>query len=241
MRRDFRIFVRLSAGLPACLFLLVSIVGTVRAEDTPAPQVPKTWQATAFIRGDGIGIRIIDYWSRGSDMVARTLINGRPITTIVSRGRYIVYDGIAGEGLNIGRSSRALAEDKGRIRPFAFEYEEMKAAGGEKIEDIRLGDRRGEIWQKSDAGGRQKLWVSVGTPQIPVRLETFDRKSMATVELDYQNWIFDLEMPDRFFEAPGGIQLETLEYDVYMKKSLEGPVSRVPVLYPDLLHGERPS
>jgi len=221
--------------------LLFSVVGTVGAEDEPARQPPKTWQATAFIRGDGIGIRIIDYWSRGSDMVARTLIQGRPITTIVARGRYIVYDGVSGEGINIGRSSRAIAEDKRRIRPFAFEFAEMKAVGGEKIEDIRLGDRRGEIWQKSDAAGRQKLWVSVGMPQIPVRLETFDRKTMATVELDYQNWIFDLEMPDRFFEAPGGIQLETLEYDAYMKKTLEGPGGRVPILYPDLLHGERPS
>ena len=224
------------------LFLVGALVASgAVAQDEANREKPKTWQATAFIRGEGIGIRVIDYWSRGPNMVARTLIQGRPVTTIVFGSRYIVYDAVAGKGINIGRSSRALESDNKRERPFAFEFEEMKAAGGEKIEDLHMAGRRGEIWQITNGKGRQKLWVSVGVPQIPIRLETFDRKTGSNVELDYQNWIFDLDLPDRFFAAPSGIEFETLEYDAYMEKSLEGPVGRVPVLYPDLLHGERPS
>lgn len=236
-----------SVGLVGIVGIVVALAGLLAvvavpsavAEESAERKQPETWHATAFVRGD-MGIRVIDYWSKGPDMVARTLINGRPVTTIVSGGRYVVFDGVSGIGLNVARSDRALKQDKGRSRPFAFEYEEMREAGGEKIDDVNFGSRRGEIWQKSDATGRQKLWVSVGMPQIPLRLETFDRQSATNIELDYQNWIFDLEMPARFFGLPSGIDFETFEYDVYMAKSVEGLVGPMPILYPDLLHGEPP-
>ena len=37
---------------------------------------------------------------------------------------------------------------------------------GEKVDDVNFGSRRVEVWQKSDASGRQKLWVSMGVPPV---------------------------------------------------------------------------
>ena len=238
---DLRVrFLYVVFGVVLSAIVLAALPDSARADEEEEPTKPKTWHATAFITGD-MGTRVIDYWSKGPDMVARTMINGRPVTTMVSGGRYVVFDGISGIGLNVARSARALKEDKGRKRPFAFEFEDIKKVGGEKIDDVTFGSRRVEVWQKSDASGRQKLWVSMGVPQIPLRLQTFDRGTAANVELDYQNWIFDLEIPASFFALPANIKFEVYEYDAYMTKSMEGRVSPMPVLYPDLLHGHPPS
>ena len=93
----------------------------------------------------------------------------------------------------------------------------------------------------TDARGKRKVWVTVGTPRVPLRFESFERKGGTTIDIDYQNWIFDLEMLDSFFAPPPDVELERLEYDVYLKRSLEAPVGTVPVLYPDLLHGPPPA
>lgn len=210
------------------------------AEETEAVRAPETWFATAVVRGD-VGMQMIDYWSRGPNMRARTLMSGHPITTIVFGGRYIAYDELTGKGIDIGRAPRAIAADANRLRPFAFELDEVRAAGGERIEELVFGARKGEIWQVTDARGKRKVWVTVGTPRVPLRFESFERKGGTTIDIDYQNWIFDLEMPDPFFAPPPDVELERLEYDVYLKRSLEAPVGTVPVLYPDLLHGLPPA
>lgn len=208
-----------------------------RAEEERPP--PSTWHATAFVRGS-MGIRVIDYWSKGSDMVARTLIAGHPITTIISGGRYIVYDGLTRKGLALERSPRARAEDRRRPRPFAFEFEEIVRDGGERVEQVALGRSRGEVWQIRDARGRRKVWVTTSPPRVPLRLETFDRATSETVELDYQNWIFDMELSRDFFSAPRGVELERLDYTDFLERAARGPVGQVPILYPDLLHGTPP-
>ncbi len=57
--------------------LLLPMLGQAAAEETddaedPKPKPPETWHATAYIRGR-MGIRVIDYWSKGANMRARTL------------------------------------------------------------------------------------------------------------------------------------------------------------------------
>ena len=69
----------------------------------------------------------------------------------------------------------------------------------------------------------------------------FHRASGETVELDYQNWIFDLPMPDRFFAPPAHLELERFSYEAYLEKAAEAPGGGAPILYPDLLHGAPPS
>lgn len=197
---------------------------------------PTTWHATAYVRGS-MGIRVIDYWSRGSSMRARTLIGGHPILTLVDEGRYISIDQLTGRGVSIRRPASAIAGDAKRVRPFGFEMEELVRDGGEKIEEMEIGGMAAEIWQVRDALGRRKIWTSASVPRVPLRIETFSRAASETIQLDYSNWIFDVDYPAAFFKPPTGVQLEVVEYDVFSQKSAEGTVTPVPILYPDLLHG----
>ncbi len=231
-----RAFVRPGLALVALVLAGPSAAQAPTGEERPAP---KSYFATAVVRGD-VGMRMVDYWSRGPSMRARTLMSGHPLVTIVHGSRYVAYDELTGKGIDLGRSPRAIAGDRDRTRPFAFELEEIQAAGGERIEELVFGSRKGEIWQVTDARGKRKVWVTVGTPRVPLRFEAFERTAAAKVDIDYQNWIFDLDLPDAFFAPPSNVELERYEYDAYMQKSLEAPVGTVPVLYPDLLHGQPP-
>jgi outer membrane lipoprotein-sorting protein len=200
---------------------------------------PQTWHATAFVSGIG-GYRVIHYWSEGPSMRAETLIGGHPITTIVHGDRYAVIDQLTGRALEIGRSAKALSEDASRLRPFAFEQAEIRADGGEKVEEVDLSGVPVEVWRITDDSGRRTVWVSKQEPYVPLRVETFVRGGAQTVKIDYSNWGFDLEIRPSFFAIPGGLEVERLSYDEYMAKSAEGPVGPAPILYPDLLHGARP-
>jgi hypothetical protein len=216
-----------------------SIVLPARGEQSDASP-PETWHCTAYVHGP-MGIRVIDYWSKGAEMRARTLIEGHPITTIVSAGRYVVFDELTGQGVDIERAAAAVEADGSRLRPFAFELDEMRAQGGEKIEEVAIGGVKGEIWQIRDTQGRRKLWVTTGAPRVPLRLETFDRASGDTIELDYQSWIFDLPMPDSFFRPPEGPRLERFDQAGWLQRGADGVGSTVPILYPDLLFGTPPA
>jgi len=224
----------------ALALALAPVSGAQEAEAAVGRSAPPPYHTNAHVRGD-MGTRVIDYWSRGPDMLARTLVGGHPIVTIVTGGRYIVYDGLTGKGLDIARSERALAADVGRERPFAFELAEVQAEGAEKIDELLFGSRKGEVWQITDERGRRKVWVTVGVPQVPLRVETFDRSTAATVDMDYQNWIFDLEFSDAFFAPPPRIELQRFEFEAFLDAAAQGPVAAVPILYPDLLIGPPPS
>jgi hypothetical protein len=187
-----------------------------------------------------VGLRVIDYWSKDADMRARTLIAGHPITTLVRGDRYVVFDELTGRGVDIRRSKQALASDMRRLRPFAFELEELIADGGEKIEDVTIGSLSAEIWRITDGAGRRKIWLRADDPRVPLRVETFDRAAADTLELDYTNWIFDLELPPGFFATPQGIAVERFEYDEFLRRAGEGTAPNLPILYPDLLHGLTP-
>lgn len=240
-RRAWRSFELALAFVPLAFGLSGCAGPAVAKEEAPPPSAPerptpKTWHASSYVRG-ALGLRVIDYWSRGPDMRARSLISGHPIVTIVHGGRYIAYDALSRKGVDVARAPGALAGDERRLRPFAFELDELRGEGGEKIEDVKLGRLRAEVWQRTDGAGRRKIWVTADAPQVPVRTQQFDRASGATVETDYSNWTFDLEIPDAFFVPPADVSFERFEYDAFVQWALEGGVSPVPILYPDLLHG----
>ncbi len=228
-------------ALMAMLLLLgaASIAHSEDEEERVSLPPPQTWHATAYVRGR-IGLRVIDYWSRGADMRARTLIGGHPITTLVRGERYVVLDELTGRGVDIRRSPQALAADQRRIRPFAFELDELIADGGEKIEDVQIGSISAEIWRVTDGAGRRKIWLKADEPRVPLRIETFNRAAADTLELDYTNWVFDLELPPQFFAIPQGMVVERFEYDEFLRRAGEGTAPNLPILYPDLLHGVPP-
>lgn len=199
----------------------------------------KRLYASAFVSGRS-GYRIIHYWSDGPKMRAETLIGGHPITTIVRGDEYLVFDRLTNKGLAITRGKQAQSEESKRTRPFGNDWVEIRDAGGELIEETRLAGRDVEVWQLTDTAGSRKVWVTKDAARVPLRVETYDRKSSDTLTLDYSNWTLDLEMPKAFFEAEPDIDFERYGYEEFVAKAQEERVGTVPVLYPDLLHGTRP-
>ena len=203
----------------------------------PKPrETPKTWHATAFFSSKS-QYRIIHYWSAGSSMRAESVIGGHPITTIVRDDRYVVIDRLTGKALDTERAKRATEEDKGRLRPFGIELDELRRAGAEKVEETRISGVPVEVWRLTDNASRRTVWVTKAEPRVPLRAETFVRGSSDTLTFEYSNWVFDLEIPDEFFETPSNFDVEELDYDEYEEKSANGPVGPAPILYPDMLHG----
>ncbi len=228
------------ALLLAALAVLAGTPSAVRAADAAKPPAtPKTWHATVFF-SNGSSYRIIHYWSDGAKMRAETLISGHPITTIVRGDRYFVLDRLTGRALDIERAPAAIAADAGRARPFGIELDELKRAGGERVEDTTMSGVPVEVWRLTDDTTRRTVWVSKKSPQVPIRAETFVRGSSQTLIFDYSNWSFDLEMPATFFTLPGETLIDRFGYAEFGEKSAQGAVSGPPILYPDLLHGGAP-
>ncbi len=233
---------RFSAG---CLVLLIAFL-SINATDVKAKQAedgktataskegPETWYATAYVNG-AMGLHVIRYWSKGSWMRAETLLGAHPIITIVRGQDYIAFDVLEGRGARIRRSSAAVKEDESRSRPFGNELAELIAQNGVKVEETTEGDRAIEIWRKTDAAGRRKLWVTAEEPRLPIRLETFIRSGASTITTDYSGWTRGLEIPDSFFEAPANVTLESLDYSSFLEAATVRAIG--PVLYPELLHG----
>lgn len=237
--------------LSACLLapVLASFARPSGAAEAPAaaqkpadPEksaVPGTWHATVFF-SNGETYRIIHYWSAGTSMRAETLISGHPITTIVRGDRYVAFDRLTGEGIDVERSPAAIAADAGRLRPFGIELDELKKGGGERVEATTMSGVPVEVWRLTDDASRRTVWVSQKPPHVPIRAETFVRGSSQTLVFDYSSWRFDLEMPAAFFTLPGDAQIDRYGHAEFLAKSGQQPIGRAPILYPDLLYGGAP-
>lgn len=232
-RGSFALRRRLAAMLCAgCLALAGDALAEPPTEANHA--APETWHAVTYVTGS-MGLRIIDYWSKGPWMRAETLINGHPIVTIVRNEDYFVFDRLTSRGVRIRRAPAARQEDRERARPFGNDFDELVAKGAEKVEEVDLAGRKAEIWRLSDSSSRRKLWVTKDEPRLPIRLETFVRGSSETVKLDYSSWGMGIDLPDAFFGVPPEVDLEELEYESYLEAAPTRPLG--PVLYPELLHG----
>lgn len=236
--------VPLGSFAASCAASLVAFLALASAAaEAPAsperPSAPATWHATVFF-SNGETYRIIHYWSAGTSMRAETLISGHPITTIVRGDRYVTFDRLTGEGIEIERSPAAIADDRGRVRPFGIELEELKQAGGERIEETTMSGVPVEVWRLTDDTSRRTVWVSQKAPHVPIRAETFVRGSSQTLVFDYSSWRFDLEIPAAFFALPGEARIVRYGHAEFLGKSAQQPIDRAPILYPDLLYGGSP-
>jgi len=230
----------LRIGAAVLVAFVAMIFPAAAAEQEPAAAAtPKTWHATVFFSSGG-SYRIIHYWSEGAMMRADTLIGGHPVTTIVRGDRYAAIDRLSGKAIEIERSPAAVAQDQGRVRPFGIELDELKRAGGERIEDSTMSGQPVEVWRVTDDTGRRTVWVSKKAPFVPLRAETFVRGSSQTLIFDYSSWGFGLEIPASFFAIPSDIAVERYGYAEFEKKSAKQAIGPAPILYPDLLHGGKP-
>lgn len=228
-------------ALPLVASLLASPAaaqGAPAAAESPQPGQP-TWYAQAMAHGDA-GLNVTHFWSKGAKMRAETVIAGHKIVTIVNGEHYLAYDALQRKGVAIRRTPAAIASDSPTRRPFGRELESLIRQGAEKVDVRPFQGAQTEIYRVTDELGRREVWVNVGEARLPVRTVIFQRATSRTQTTDYLNWVSSLEIGDGFFEPDSAVEFERLGFQEYMERSAKfGPVGPVPVLYADLLHGNR--
>ncbi len=201
---------------------------------------PTSWYARALVQSDA-GIIVWDYWAKGRKLRAETIIGGTPIVTLVSGEFYTIVDMVAQSGVAIRRAPGAIAADRTRAseRPFGREGEELIAKGAEFVRSENLSERPTRLHRLTDERGKTEVWLTDDKRKLPVRVVFFTRDSGAKSTTDYIDWIADLVLSDTFFEPDPRVPLERVEYADYVKRSETGPVGPAPVLFSNLLHGDK--
>ena len=74
---------------------------------------------------------------------------------------------------------------------------------------------------------------------MPIRVENFDRRSGVTGQIAYVNWLYDIPIPDAFFEPWEGLKIRHMSYAQYLKARTRGPVGPAPPLFSQLLNGRK--
>ena len=204
----------------------------------PAANGVPTWYAQALARGAG-GLNVTHFWSKGPWLRAETVVAGHKVVNIVKGPWYYTYDGLTKRGLAIRRDPKAEALDSPQRRPFGREYEILTSQGAEQIDQQEALGRQVGVYRVTDMRGQREVWVTLDEQKLPLRLEIYDRKAQSRRFTDYVNWQSQLPIPDAFFEPEADVQIERLELETYIKRTVsEGPVGAVPVLYADLLHAK---
>jgi hypothetical protein len=202
----------------------------------PAANGVPTWYAQALARGAG-GLNVTHFWSKGPWLRAETVVAGHKVVNIVKGPWYYTYDGLTKRGLAIRRDPKAEAQDSPQRRPFGREYDILVRQGAEQVSEQEALGRQVGVYRVTDMRGQREVWVTLDEQRLPLRLEIYDRKAQSRRFTDYVNWQSAMAIPDAFFEPEADVQIERLELEQYIKRTLnEGPVGAVPVLYADLLH-----
>jgi hypothetical protein len=201
------------------------------------PTAAPTWYGQRFTHGDA-GLIVAHLWSKGRKLRAETVLQGVPITTLVSGEFYYVIDGMRGTGIAVRRSAAALQEDRTRSgdRPFGTEGADLLAKGAELVREEKIAGRACKVYRLTDQLGRHEVSITDDKAALPLRIDSVDRDSGVHVVTDYVDWLREMELPDAFFEPDPRVQLVRMEYEEYLSRSSQGPVGPAPVLFGDLLH-----
>jgi hypothetical protein len=195
-----------------------------------------SWYVERVITGAG-PTRVEHLWSRGADFRMEGVYGGHPILTLVKGDQYMIVDLLTRQGISIQRSPKAIAQDKGRERPFGNALEVVLAAGGEKVGSEEIPGGRCDLYRETNERGRQEVCVSQDKEKLPIVARVFDRASGNSTVIHYLYWVKGMPMGDAFFEPPPDIALEKISYDDYVKRSAKGPVGPAPVVMAELLYG----
>ena len=98
--------------------------------------------------------------------------------------------------------------------------------------------RESEVFRLTNSTGRRTVWVAMDEPRVPIRVETFDRRSGRKEVVEYVDWLRGLVIADEFFEPSANTQMMSLDYLEYARAVLKGPVGPVPVLYRRFLQAD---
>lgn len=230
-RRAVTVLIFLLAGS----LIAAPVIGAAKSKDSGDDRI-LSYYATSFGQSDS-GYVVVQYWSKGTRFRSQAIIAGHPITTIVNGEWYYTLDELSGVGMAIRRSKAAMARDEERLRPFATEYDDMLGRGGEKIRSDTLNGGPVDVYQLTDDVGRRTLWATQDPNRLPLRVESYERRTGRTGRLDYVTWLPNLAISDGFFELPPNIQIARFEsYPEYLDALRKGPVPPAPPLFGYLLH-----
>jgi len=230
---------RMLVGL--VLSALVALTAAAEKDETSKKSATSSWYAQTFVRSD-TGLNVTHLWALNSQLRAETVARGHKLVTIVSGDTYYVYDELTMAGIAVRRAPAALAAESRTPRPFGNEAQILIDEGGEKIREENTSGRRADVYQITDDNGRRIVWATQDDRQLPIRIEIFGRKSGSTRYKEYVDWVGGLPLTDAFFEPEPGVQFERFELDEYIAKALErDPVTAIPILYGELLHGRAPN
>ena len=227
----------LRAGSVLLLLLIWTSASVSVAEDKDTPsEAPNSYYSMTLGRS-GFDLVVASYWSLGPLLRSETAVAGHTIVTIVDKKYYYTYDALTRKGYRIGRSKSSIVQDADRLRPFALDYNLLIAQGGEKIREETLNGIRVDVYRVTDQKGRRTLWVTQNSLKFPVKLETYDRKTSRTSELDWVQWIPGIALDEEFFEPPRKLDLQRFDdYQDFIEALKEGPISPSPPLFHGLVH-----
>ena len=207
----------------------------------PAPPAESSdeevWYTERISSGDA-PVRVEHLWSRGDRMRAETVFLGHPIVTIINGDRYIMFDRLAGTGVSIERSSRAIQDDASRARPFGNEFAILLEAGGEKVRTEEMGGRVCDVYRLTSSRGRREVCVTPDEDRLPLFRRVWLRGSSQTGETRYLEWSRNIEIPDAFFQPGSQVKLEYVSYDDYVKRASKERIGPAPPMHRELLHGQ---
>ena len=230
---------RMLVGL--ALSALLALTAAAEKDETSKKPATPSWYAQTFSRSD-TGLNVTQLWGLKSQFRAETVARGHKLVTIVSGDTYYVYDLLTKAGIAIRRAPAALAAESRTPRPFGNEAQILIEEGGEKIREETISGTRADVYQITDDNGRRMVWATQDDRQLPIRVEVFGRKSGSTRYKEYVDWVDGLPLTDAFFEPEPGVQFVHFELDEYIAKALErDPLTAIPILYGELLHGHAPN
>jgi hypothetical protein len=210
--------------------------GDAEKAEAKLPQGNPGFYATTVGRSDRDMV-VVQYWSKGALFRSETIISGHPIITVVNGDEYFTWDGLTKTGYVVRRTPAAVELDHKRKRPFGLELEYLVADGGEKIRSESLSGVPADVYRVTDDEGRRTIWVTSDKLALPLRMETYERRSGRTGQLDWVSWLPGLVIPDRFFVPPPDLSLTRFAgYTDYLAAMAAGPVLPTPPLYHYLLH-----
>lgn len=233
--------VRIALVLTCALALSAPGADAAKDEKVPAAAAPRLdaegIYAMTMTKG-GTGIHVVEYWSKGATLRAHTTISGHPFVTIVSKDMYYTLDPIFKRGVAIARGPRSMAADKGRRRLFGNEFEDMVAAGAEKIRSEKSPAGLLDVYRLTNEEGKRTVWVTADEYRLPLKFETFDRRTGVDSSLDYLSWS-PLRLRDDFFDPPTvDWEIERVEtYEEWLRAPANASFKQAPVIFPLLLHG----
>jgi outer membrane lipoprotein-sorting protein len=221
------------------LFIGVCLAGSeanAAVDDKADREQINGYYAATFGRS-GSDIVFVHYWSSGDMLRSETVLHGNPIVTIVREKTYYCYNPLTRQGYAIKRSKRTIAIAEKLPRPFANELHQMLENGGEKVRSDPLGGTTVDVYRVTDDAGKRTLWVTTDGRDLPLRLESYSRRSGNTTRLDWANWMPGIKVPDDYFDVPRDIELRRFDsYEVYIEALGKEAIPPAPPLFHNLLH-----